>query len=321
MEYLEEIMNTHSLKESSAKQYASCLNKLEVFFDGNLHETLLGDGAFDKVQEFIKDRSHSTQKTYNLAVHSILCGEKHYGGAPCKHPYGGPYHRRMRGILEQITNKEGQQEKTQKQEDNWATLEELTDLMKKYAEEAKPLMKDDAPLPDIIKIQKWVILSLYLADRENPPIRSEYGDMVVIFKIKGKPLTTPMNPSKNYLFVKGPRSMEIILNEYKTVGSQGKKVFKVGKTLGAILRQWLKTVGHQSGDPLLIKKRGGVLGRNGLSKMLMEITAPIGKRISVQMLRHIFITETLPQPKLSEKKEIADKMCHSVPTQELYIKN
>jgi hypothetical protein len=46
-----------------------------------------------------------------------------------------------------------------------------------------------------------------------------------------------------------------------------------------------------------------------------------GKSLSVDMIRHIYITHFLKQnPKLKEKMSLADLMGHSVETQNLYQK-
>ena len=60
---------------------------------------------------------------------------------------------------------------------------------------------------------------------------------------------------------------------------------------------------------------------NGLTKYLNKTFEPTGKKnISSTMLRHIYITEKLGGPSIKEKKELADKMCHSVVQQEMYKK-
>ena len=61
---------------------------------------------------------------------------------------------------------------------------------------------------------------------------------------------------------------------------------------------------------------------NGLTKYLNKTFEPTGKKnISSTMLRHIYISEKLGGPTLKEKKALADKMGHSVATQEIYKKN
>tara|TARA_R110000796_G_C14400328_1_gene417532 strand:+ start:343 stop:534 length:192 start_codon:yes stop_codon:yes gene_type:complete len=61
------------------------------------------------------------------------------------------------------------------------------------------------------------------------------------------------------------------------------------------------------------------MNENGLTKYLGKVFSPTGKLISVNMLRHIFISSKF-KPELNEKQIIADKMGHSTKQQELYIK-
>jgi len=306
------------LKANSAKNYVRSLTRLQKLYEMPLTQAISEDSELTTFNKLFDGKSHHTKKSYLVAVHAFICGKKHGNGAECDNVHAAPFHKAMGLINEGIIKINEKQTKTPKQADNWATIDELKGLMLKYEAESQGLLsKDEVSMKEIIEFQKYVIMSLYLGDDANPPIRSEYGDMIVAFK-KDKPT---LSTDKNYLLVTGPRKKEFILNDYKTSETYGKKTFKVGKSLNKVLNNWLKIVEHQTGDPLLLKPTGGVLGRNGLSKMLMLITNPLGKRISVQMLRHIFISENIKQPTLTAKKALADKMCHSVSVQEVYIKS
>tara|TARA_R110000803_G_scaffold24538_4_gene59093 strand:- start:290 stop:1237 length:948 start_codon:yes stop_codon:yes gene_type:complete len=312
---IEEVINSRGLKASSANNYIRTLKKLQKDYGSDdLEQSLKEDSELNTFNSIFEGKSHHTKKTYLIAIHSLLCGKSHGNGAVCDHVTAQPFHTEMNQINKKIVEFDDKQEKTEKQSDNWATLDELKSLMKDYQKKVKPLLHENASLKDIMEIEKWVVLSLYLSDDSNPPIRSEYGDMIITHTMKD------MDKNVNYLMITGPRKKEIILNNYKTDGKYGQKIFKVGKVLNKVLNTWLKVVGHKDGDPLLLKKTGGIMGRANLSKFLVEITKPLGKRISIQMMRHIFISEKIIQPKLSEKSELADKMCHSVGTQTSYIK-
>ena len=115
------------------------------------------------------------------------------------------------------------------------------------------------------------------------------------------------------------RARFIILNNYKTNKTFKKVKIVIDKELARIIRKYLKlnTTGY-----LIINQKGVPLSRNTFSvyvrRMFKKYT---GKKVGTSLLRHIFISKKLPKLKsVEEKKELADKMLHSVTTQSLYEK-
>ena len=96
-------------------------------------------------------------------------------------------------------------------------------------------------------------------------------------------------------------------DEYKTSGKYGENQVKVGKKLNSVLNIWLK---YNKTDSLLLNSQGKPMSANGLGKEIKKVFEPTGKNISVNMLRHIFISEKYPKEKLDEKAEDAKKMGH-----------
>jgi len=104
--------------------------------------------------------------------------------------------------------------------------------------------------------------------------------------------------------------------EYKTAKKYGANVIPVGKKLNSVLNIWLRI---NPTDSLLLNSQGKPQTANGLGKYITKVFEPTGKKIGVNLLRHIFITEKF-EPQLEEKKKVASQMGHSVGTQELYAK-
>ena len=69
----------------------------------------------------------------------------------------------------------------------------------------------------------------------------------------------------------------------------------------------------------LLNSRGKALTSNGLSKFLLnKVYESTGKKVSANMLRHIFLSDMYKgETPLSEKKRIAQLMNHSLATAEL----
>ena len=62
------------------------------------------------------------------------------------------------------------------------------------------------------------------------------------------------------------------------------------------------------------------MSSNQLSKYINKVFEPTGKKVSANLLRHIYISEKFPVEKNREKEDIADKMGHGVDTQNTYAK-
>ena len=62
------------------------------------------------------------------------------------------------------------------------------------------------------------------------------------------------------------------------------------------------------------------MNSNQLSKYISKTFSPTGKKITANQLRHIYISEKHPVEVNDSKSKTADKMMHSVSTQEKYSK-
>jgi hypothetical protein len=88
----------------------------------------------------------------------------------------------------------------------------------------------------------------------------------------------------------------------------------VPKPLEALLKKWIALTKNEN---LFFDYYSKPLTSSGLSKIFNSI---FGKNISVNMLRHIYITEK-SGPLMKELAETAKAMGHSAGQAELYVKN
>ena len=121
----------------------------------------------------------------------------------------------------------------------------------------------------------------------------------------------------NYLVVKSRTNKFFHFGNYKTKKSHGIKKIPVGKILNSVLNIWLK---FNTTDYLLLDTHGQKMNSNQLSKYINKVFSPTGKKISANLLRHIYITEKFPVEETNDKKEVASNMGHSVDTQNSYAK-
>lgn len=199
-----------------------------------------------------------------------------------------------------------------KQEENYEDInllrEKHSELYKniKYIEKLK-----DISIDLIYEYQKYVILAFYLL---KEPTRAEIGDCYFI-KTK-KDLIKLKNEiiGKNYIDLSNKK---LVLNDYKNVATNGKKEFELDKVIIDILKKWKKI---NPTNYLFIKKDKTLIGHKYMYNVLVNIFQDLlgnNKKISVNILRHSFVSNELKNDvMLNKKKELADKMLHSTGIQE-----
>tara|TARA_R110002073_G_scaffold253583_1_gene416310 strand:- start:3879 stop:4847 length:969 start_codon:yes stop_codon:yes gene_type:complete len=308
------------LKESSIKAYTFNLLKL--------HEKLFGNKDIKnlsflkntkKVLDVLQDLKLSSRKTYLASIVVALSTDEEKYKKELKE-----YRDVMIDHIEKYKLDLEEQQKTETQSANWTTMSTIKKIPRKYKKELierKILSKNKEDLTNKEKdlLQKWVVSSLYVLDDENPPPRNDFTPMKVIsYK---EYLDTPDNikSNNNFLVIQSRNKKFFSLGEYKTSETYGLKKINLGPKLNSVINIYQK---FNPGEYLIYNSRGGPMTPNGLTKYLNKVFEPTGKKnISSTMLRHIYISEKLGGPTLKEKKELADKMGHSVSTQEIYKKN
>lgn len=303
------ILEKRNVKESSLKAYLLNLNKI-LKLEGleatvsNLNKTLEDS---EEVMNILKDKKASTIRNYLASIVVYLSlGEKNSELVKTYRELMDKY---------QKENNEGlaNNQKSESQKKNWASLKELQDIVKSYKKELDrtgALKKDKLSKKDFDTLQKYVVGSLYIGDPENPPIRNDYI-MNIIYKSQYDELKEEEKKKLNYLVIVNRSNKFFSLGEYKTSKKFGIQEIKVGKILNRILNIWLK---YNESPYLILNSKGEKITPNSLTKLLTKIFEPTGKNISSSMLRHIFITEKFP-PQTEEKIELANSMLHSVGVQ------
>ena len=290
------------------------LNK-EIGDKENLHSLdILKDKA--KVDEFLETKAKSTKKNYYATIVVLLMteGDEHKDLID-------KYRVEMEELDSNLKEIQKSQEKSEKQKENWASLEELQKVMKTYKREIDMkglLKKETISKAELDLIQKWVITSLYVLDPDmNPPLRADYSMNVINNKDYNKLKDSELK--QNYLVVRGQNKKFFHLGEFKTQGKFDIKTIPVGKKLNSVLNKWLKINPTKF---LLFNRSLEMMTANQLTKAVKSAFSPLNKNgLGISMIRHIVISTLFP-PQNKEKEELADKMLHSVDQQtNVYSKN
>ena len=125
------------------------------------------------------------------------------------------------------------------------------------------------------------------------------------------------NEKDNFLLVLSRNNKEFIFNDFKNKKSIGTQKFKLNTPLNTLINVWLK---YNKGENFLVNSKREMMNENTLSKYIVKVFSPSGKHITLNLLRHIFISENVDLEKIKKEKETAEKMMHSSDMQKDYVK-
>lgn len=276
-----------NLHDKSIKTYVSLLNTILKNMNYESVEDL--DKNPKKVIEYLKNKYENINalKTRLSALYVVTENKD--------------YHTDMMDNITKYNEETNKQEKNNKQKDNWMTAEEIQKIYDDLEIKTKPLWKKkDLTTKEILKIQDYVILSLFTL---IPPRRAmDY----IEFKINN------INTNKDN-YIKGTN---LIFNTFKTSKQKGTQTIKLPKELKNILTKYIRFIGDKS-DYLIFNNKFQQLSTPNFTLRLNKI---FGKKVSVNMIRHIYLSEKHAVNLKDMKQDFAD-MGSSLQQSNVYIKN
>jgi hypothetical protein len=299
------IQDSRGVVETTANEYVNMLKQL----NGGLSYSNLGFlKKRTEVMAKMGEYAESTQKSMLGAIVSILSILK---DKPTYKSIYNFYYERMMEASKKA--REGDSSvKTETQEANWITWEDVVKRLTALEEEVGKFSKNKMITPGQWQtLLSYVVLALYTL---IPPRRNQdYQDLFVVKKWNDK-----MEKDKNYYDIAGKR---FIFNKYKTSKAHGAQELDIkdNEALLSILNLYLKL--HPSkGKPemkLLVNGDGSTLASvNSITRILNKV---FGKHIGSSMLRHIYLSSKYKDT-LKEMKDDADAMGHTTEVQREYVK-
>ncbi len=259
-----------TLSASSIKTYVSILS--------NLYKKVFGDeyqsknfGDSEKILKYLSDMPVNKRKTILSALVVVTS---------CK-----AYRDQMLKDIENFNEEIGKQEKTEAQEESWVSNNNVQDIHDSLQSQSMALYrKTSHSMTDLQEIQNFIILCL-LSGIYIPPRRSkDYVD----FKIKNIDTT-----KDNYIDKK-----RFVFNSYKTAKTYGQVGIDCPPVLMKIIKKWVKI---NPTDYLLFDSQGNKLTNVKLNQRINKI---FGKKVSVNQLRHTYLTSKYSD--LIEKEHALD---------------
>ena len=279
-----------TLSDGSLTTYCSILRSLhKKIFGGDIQKSDFDDT--DKVLKHLDEMPPNKRKTILSALVVI-------SGKP-------DYRTEMLEDIKSYSADAKKMEKTETQEANWVSKDEILALYNEYKQDAMlRYKKSKLSMNDLQAIQNYIILCL-LGGMFIAPRRSlDYTEFVIKDIDKSK---------DNYL-----DKTELVFNRYKTAKFYDEQRVSIPKELLTILKKWIK---NNDTEYLLFDSNGSKLTSVKLNQRLNKI---FGKNASVNLLRHSYLTEKFGDEIERSKKmaNVAEEMgTSSAQVIGTYIKN
>lgn len=289
--------NKADLGKSTLRTYASLLRNLYYKTTGVDKDEPIKMKWFedeDGVMKALEGTPANVRKTYLSGLMCLIGKDK----APL-------YKKQMMEDVDEYNRWKEKQEMSETQKQNWKDFNEIKRVVEEYENQAKKIMKQESiNQQDRRILVDWMILAL-TTGYYFPPRRSmDY----FLMKHKNYDRTKDNFIDKN-LFV---------FNQYKTSSRYNQQTLEIPKNFKPLLNKYIKTI-PEGLDVLLYDTHNNPLYAVKITQRLNNI---FGAKISVSMLRHIYLSDRLKDiPKLTELDNLATEMGHSREMQLEYIKH
>ena len=279
-----------NLSQGSLKTYTSILKNLhkKVFENKEIEKSDFDE--FRRILDYLKDVPVNKRKTILSAL--VVLTEK------------DEYRNVMNEDVNAYNEEIQKQEKSETQQNNWITTDEIKAVFDVVENDAKILFKKTNKTDaDMVQIQNYIILSL-LGGVFIPPRRSlDYCAM----KIKN------INRDEDNYIDKN----KFVFNQYKTAKTYGKQELAIPQQLKNILNRWIAI---NDGDYLLRDKNNNPMNSVKLNQYMNRIFG--GKKIAINAMRHTYLTDKYKETSENSKKLASDMtdMASSISMSDTYIK-
>jgi hypothetical protein len=262
-----------SLKTNTVKQYESNLKKLKKMFESDNWDFLNNP---EKVEEKISHLHFTSRRNHYNAIIVLLMAlnsDNKYDKILAKYD-------EMRNELNEEYNKQSSTI-SDKQSKNFASMEEINDMISKVGEELKAMklkQKENLNKKEMALLQFFVLVNLY----KNIPLRNDVSYMEAIKPNDLKKLSKEEQKEKNWLLME-KNKLSIILNNYKSDKTYGQKIIPIeDKDLKRLLNYYIKIIG---GKGVLFKSSTGTaLSPNALTQFFLKYHEEISwKELSAQL--------------------------------------
>ena len=302
------IKRHHGGKANTRKTYTTSLLKIVNLYNTK-YKKKVGNLSFlkkyDRIVEILPSKV-TTKRNYITAILVVLRRKKRYEEVYEK------YKILIHQLNKQYDEWLKKHQKTEVQRLNWVSWEKLHKVrqeLKQLVRDRYLLQKKELTNREFGILQDLVIASLYLL---ATPRRCEYADTKIVKAVIFNKMEDEKRQENNWLVVKSRNRKYFYFtkNNYKTGRTYGNKKILINKKLNSILNLWLKYNDEETKPNrwLLYGSNGGKMTCNNIVKHIARIFTITGRKISVNLLRHIYATEvTMKDINLSKVENAIEK--------------
>ena len=299
---IQEYFKKRKLSDSSYRAYMQRLRKL----NGGMEPTTIDFlEDVESILKIITPLSNNTQRAYLITVTQALKSTTRHEDAK------DVYELKLEELENIRQENEENYRMTDKEAERMCSMGELRAVADYWMDMIDETVFNEFTPTAIYNVYKNALISLLYV--EQAPIRLEYASMIVINNVDD------IKKGNNYILREKDGGYKFVLQEFKTKKSQGAKMWKVTSTrLQNILDEWFKI--NTSGFLFPNNSYDGPLSLNAFGKQVPKVFESIGKKITLNILRHVWISHHVDYKVLEEHKALSAAMCHSLDTQKCYIK-
>jgi hypothetical protein len=244
----------------------------------------------DKDKEIIdhlKDKTPQTKKT-TLSALFVLTKMQSYRDV-------------MMDVMKSVNDSYKEQKMNAKQQENWMSIDEIKTKYNVLEEKATKMLSNKSIMNENVMMEFLLLAFLGGVSGLAPRRSLDYA----LMKIRN------FDTKKDNYYKAG----KFYFNIYKTDSTYGLQVIDIPKPLDKLIKKWNKI---NTNDYMLYSSNGNHLSSPQITRILNKA---LGKTISTNLLRHIYLTNVYKDvPSLSKMEDLASRMSHSVGTAMEYIK-
>jgi hypothetical protein len=300
------IMQKRGIRETSATQYCNAI--FRILRDTNGDSNIFTD--YSKIVDYVNKQNKTTSKRNIVTAVVVYLRANDLGDEDLFKKYN----ELLKTYSTEIDETIGNGKKTDGQNKNWASWDEILTIDKKFKLKLKGVDKDSDEYKELY--QDYLIYSLYTI---IPPLRNDYAAMTIYTPKEYKAISEKDRKTGNYLVFPD----KFVINEYKTSDKYGQIVIELKDypNVVPILKGWLKL--NKTKMFLIDKKDSGEevqMSPLKLTKRLNRIFKYyLDKNISTSILRHSYLSSKYSDT-LKERRSDSEIMGHNLKQQDQYIK-
>lgn len=290
MDELIKRFESREIRASTARNYLAYIKKISNALTGHDYTNNVFLKDTDKVMDYLKKLTVSVQKNTISALLVAITESKLNPLDGFEKSYSS-LNEYLKSLYASTEKPEG--EKTVRECKNWLDWNDILKINTIKGKIIKSIGLTSTSKTPILSanfelLQQYLVLSIYTM---LAPKRLEYGDMKIIQNDDFIKLTDTEKEKNAYLVIYSKVKKYFAFGKETLKSHRNTDVFEkidIPKDLNKVLNIWLN---YNKSVNLLQNESGAMLGRNGLTRLLLKIFEPYGKSISSQMLRKIYLSE------------------------------